>query len=485
MKHSLIYILLIILGTSALSSQSLRIERTDVDSTRSSFITATYIFGIDVIFDDIADCSGAAFEIIYNHAEYIKFSEYSLYEFGSGTTPVVIHNVDIDGRGHINVGIGSGLSTITKTFDNPRVIKLEFVVMQYAPRNIDVTLSFPNPKAIIAGDFGGEIIPLNAEDVVYKIHSYIDVWPGDADNNGRVDNDDLGIVQKYLGLGSYTKNMRSFKRLNASTVWTKQQVLAWDRYDATFADCDGSGDITNSDMLVIAYNWNRDTTMQSVEIKQSPSDAVQGSKIRLLSADEVSIPIYIESSKPYHAVSGEIDLSHLKEFEFIELAKGNVFNDAAFFRYKYDETNSKVSFASGNTSDRRLPEYRGIVANAILKKADELAEIPKQLNVSMTAISESGHFFRPHNITSVDNESLNSYESYASAAFVDEQLHINSQLEIKSIDIYSTLGELLYRSHDFSNSYAVQLPNIPSGIYFALITTSSNETYALSFSVVK
>lgn len=479
------YIIVLIALSSVLNAQSLRIERTDVDTTRDDFITATYMFGIDIYFDDVTNCTGAAFEIIYDHAEYIKYSEYGIYDFGANTNPVVIHSVDIDGRGRLNIGVGSGFPTDSGGFDNPRIIRLEFVVMQYAPRDIEVTFTFPEPKAIRFEEGTGEIVNLSAEDEVFRIHSFIDVWPGDADNNGIVNNNDLGFVQKYIGLGSNTKNMRSFKRQNASTVWTRQRVLAWDNFEASYADCDGNGDITNNDMLVISYNWNRDTTMQMVNIKQYDHDKVQKMEKRKLLPSEIMIPVKINSYREFIALSGIIELPEFDDdYEFVEMFRGEIFNDYAFMNFNYDENNRIIHFASGNTYDRSLPEQSGTAAYIVLRKKSTFAELPIISNIEFNAISQSGRIFSIDNVTSVE-ENMTIKSSPVELTINKSRVSVNSENPMQRIYITDYKGVPAFSKYLNNNTNAeIDLYYLPQGVYFASIETLKG-THNLKFQIVK
>ncbi len=78
------------------------------------------------------------------------------------------------------------------------------------------------------------------------------VWPGDADNNGLVEIQDVlqvGIAQNRQGPG----------RPNMSQVWTPQAAIAWNSSSAgindLFADCDGNGVIDANDLSPIADNF--------------------------------------------------------------------------------------------------------------------------------------------------------------------------------------------------------------------------------------
>jgi hypothetical protein len=79
------------------------------------------------------------------------------------------------------------------------------------------------------------------------------VWPGDANNDGLVDNNDLlPIGLAYSASGPV--------RANASIVWQGQPATDWidtlnDGTNYKFVDCDGSGVIDADDTTAIMLNW--------------------------------------------------------------------------------------------------------------------------------------------------------------------------------------------------------------------------------------
>lgn len=80
------------------------------------------------------------------------------------------------------------------------------------------------------------------------------VWPGDADNNGTADMDDLLAVG--VGYG-YTGPVRD----DASIGWYAHHADAWtdtlpDGSNLKYTDCDGNGSINDDDTLAISTNYS-------------------------------------------------------------------------------------------------------------------------------------------------------------------------------------------------------------------------------------
>ena len=104
-KLTYLPLLIILLNFSAnisLYSQEIVFERTDVEGIRADFVTATYIFGIDLRIENIENCGNIAFELRHNLTDYVKFDGYRFSEdwqndFGKGIT-IAKEYVDSDGN---------------------------------------------------------------------------------------------------------------------------------------------------------------------------------------------------------------------------------------------------------------------------------------------------------------------------------------------------------------------------------------------------
>jgi hypothetical protein len=81
------------------------------------------------------------------------------------------------------------------------------------------------------------------------------VWPGDADDNGIVENLDLFPIGLYYGATGPVRN-------NASLIWVGQPAPLWGMLqsngsDLKYADTDGNGTINGDDTLAINLNFNQ------------------------------------------------------------------------------------------------------------------------------------------------------------------------------------------------------------------------------------
>jgi len=81
-----------------------------------------------------------------------------------------------------------------------------------------------------------------------SIPAVSNVHPGDTDNDGDVD------AQDILPIGVYFLEI-GHSRSSAGVGWTSQEVTSWESYPANYADCNGDGVVDEKDVIAIGVNW--------------------------------------------------------------------------------------------------------------------------------------------------------------------------------------------------------------------------------------
>ncbi|MCO6476479.1 MAG: T9SS type A sorting domain-containing protein [Phaeodactylibacter sp.] len=137
--------------------------------------------------------------------------------------------------------------------------------------------------------------------VVTVLDNMVDpVWPGDVNNDGRVDQVDHWAIG--LGYG-FTGPVRP----NASNAWVPQPMADWPgslffiyQFNRKYADCNGDGEINSGDTYAIYTNWGRTHPLRA-ELPDYPDRAVPMSLERTslrsdfaefaLSVGEASLPL--------------------------------------------------------------------------------------------------------------------------------------------------------------------------------------------------
>ncbi len=453
----------LIIGSGSIFAQSLRFERTDVDKSRNGFVTATYIFGVDIYADSLRNCSNVAFELKYDQTKFVRFSEWKRGRFGSKSEAFVLPiSVDV-GTGRIVVSSGSGNPPDTLSPDNPLVIHLEFAVIPTAIHDSYITFDIVEPRATVYEDSIPKIIKMKAQTISYKIHSFIDVWPGDADNSGAVDHLDFATVSYYLGMGPKSKSTRCFKRDPASTLWSAQAVIAWDSAMATYADCDGNGEVNMADNLVVTYNYDKKRT--SGIINHEFIDKSHLNDKPIISSNSIKIPIKVNSSTPFIGVCGKIDLNQLSGFKIIGMESSDLFSNDNYFDYSID--NDYIEFFSSDLS--KISANKGTIAYLLIEPIDDNTIIPSISTGTMKAITDYGQIFDLSFFTSVDDFSnQNDNEKFIQT---DSYVQYESLNQIYSYMIYDMNAKEIINENVSGNSLRFDTQMMNSGSFVLVMNT--------------
>lgn len=448
-----------------IAAQSLYVKRTDVDESRFGFVTASYTFGMDIHLKDLKNSNGIAFQLNFNQGEVVKFSQWLPGDFGK---PQIIPMLNPDGTSKLIIAVGLGNSTIPDSIKEPKVLHLEFVVLQNAANASIVNFAFQQPVATIIENGNREIVALEAERIDYTIHGFVNVWPGDTDNNGIVNHLDYANVTKYIGLGSATKNMKSFKRKSGSAIWAPHRVLTWDNAEVTYSDCDGNGDITITDMLIVSYNMGKDTLTSKVNKTTEEIQEDFPKPVYFESPEYIKIPLTINPELEFITAAGTFDISNIiTEFEFIGVEPGNTFSEKPFVYFTLDESN-KLHLASGSYLREQSKFNQSNLSYIVFKPRNTNNRIkPNVITTSLKAITTDGYIF---NLSPVSD--VNEREKMLHAYYSNGVLAIQSDRIINSVKIIDLLGLEIYSQQPNLNIANTNLTALSSGIYFIMVQLS-------------
>ena len=149
----------------------------------------------------------------------------------AGGTEVTITGTDFQNGATVKFGDNNATSV---TFNNSTELKATTPnITGNTP--ISVTVRVTNPDEQYA-DFATQFEYLTP------------VWPGDTNNDGTIDQNDVPPIGTYWGLTGPA-------RTNASIQWTEQLTSDWTDASTTYVDASGNGKIDQGDVLRIGYNW--------------------------------------------------------------------------------------------------------------------------------------------------------------------------------------------------------------------------------------
>lgn len=519
--------------TNIVYSQKIKIVRTDVDLSRDTIVTASYNFKFDIYLDSIQNCNTAALEFRYNNSDNVKLSSYKIGDFGENGKILIIPSIDPIGatESTLKLRILSGQPIGENEFDNPKIITLEFTVLQNAVHNSKLNIEFVQALVTSFKDSIAQEISLPLIKQTYTIHSFVNIYPGDANNDGIVNLSDWTKIDLFTALDPVSDKFRRFKRKNPSTMWSPQLVLAWDNELATYADCDGDGSITVSDAIVVVQNDsktrtiinrdshnagiinNSDNQIDDSDINKQVSNVLKSTKTNFLNStndDEIKIPIKVNSNRKFKALQLQFDFKNLYDinnYKFDKNINNSIISDisiidvnfqknGAFFDFESDYIIDKRNLKLNNSNIIELaiasfdPEFTSqnseIIGFIIVKLNQKNLELKSNVNLDLIneiyGIDSFGNKFdlinENQNLTSVNDFEENNNEISLVQNSNNLEIKVNQSFSLNNIELFNITGETinlknisqnLYNSNEKSIILDLEKYGISKGLYILKI----------------
>ncbi len=359
-----------VLGMLALSipslvlAQTISLSRVGVVPEKDHFVTATKTFTLEVAVSGVTDCSAVSFELQFSDARNVRFAgSWTAMDFPANNVVVVDNSNYVTGLGSVSVIAMLGSPPNVGGLIDPTVVQLDFIVPPDAIHNANIVFTFRNAEAVVAAN-GGTVVRLSGTPAIFNVHSYVDVWPGDANNDGIVDSRDGTIIALFYDEGGPGSRITGYPRKPASTIWAAQPALAWDSVRVTYADCDGSGRVDINDVLVIYANFSKThskTTKQPAIIQWTYPDTVDAAEP--LSEDIQLVPIELHTGINAMGVAARVSWASVKEeYEVVGILRGNIFPPTKGFFARIFADQAYCDIAAGNLyPDPEVP-IEGVLA---------------------------------------------------------------------------------------------------------------------------
>ena len=507
--HTAKYILIffVLMQLVSLATPTIRFERTDVEGKNSEFITATYSFGIDIIVDSLEHCSNVTFELYHNQTQYVNYDYYLRSEDWlinndwSQVVTIVHNSVDKStDKATIVIEAGTIGPADINSPNNPKIIHLAFVVAPSAINGGILEFTIDKIRATYYKSDENKIVdtltPLTFK-VSYNIHSFVNVWPGDTDCDGKVDTYDNAVISLYL---TYPKNCsRSFKRQNPSVLWQPQLCIAWDTLSATYADCDGNGMVTSSDYAIVYLNYDSlhfDFCKVNGPVATPMDDNMQlvcenGNISRLgitkfdntfLSGDNKTIPISIENyDKDIVGVAGIIDYSDLN-IEIEGIKSGDLFGNQVITHFFNNKDTKMAAFCIAMYKNIPFEIAGNNIAELYIKtnETDKDEALQNIIVSDFIAFNNNGDIQKlKQKYTSVELEN----EANFYIAVIDNKIILHNVEDVKSIFILDYMGTEV-ANYTANNTHTYSIAELNNGVYFVL-AKNNNKIYTYKFIIYK
>ena len=447
-------------------------------------------FSIEIRVGDstrVASIFGVGFDLLYTNTSYIDFVSTDVSGSFLGGDLLYLMTPD-DANGKVSIGL-SRKAPLSGVSGGGTLIRLQFHVASNAPDNGTVTFSFAN---VTANDQYGTSITLSPISGTTTIQGF-SVWPGDADNNGLVNQSDI------LPLGLYWGSTGP-ARSNASLQWVAQSATPWTPQAATYADANGDGVVNQADVLPIGLNWGKTHSLGKlgslIASGQNPTqEGVLGTPVlRALGPTSVrgktTFDVTVTLGDTVNPVSGLFGISFVLDFassksiiQPMEVTAGTFIGNDILFFPQIDTTNGLVavgmtrkSGASGvagfgqvakikfqvinNTSTSSFVfTTRDIVANDASGNPVAVQPSSSSVLVSVTDMNSAPVGFQ------LEQNYPNPFNPSTRIAF---SIPKTMMVQLRITDALGRDIALLIQSEKSAGSYEVQwdASNVPSGIYF-------------------
>jgi len=332
------------------------------------------------------------------------------------------------------------------------------------------------------------------------------VYPGDATDNGTVNNLDLlaiGLAYNFTGPKRDSIQENSFAFLpNEAVPWDLQLPGA---LNAAFADCDGSGKVNFNDVLPVFTNYGARRT--DIPVKEdlfsaglSGIDPVLGFdesalSFLLMPDDTISLPIVLGTQDiPAEDVYGLAfsvfssgQFNPIKHFDFTQSSWVNDDGDRIFF---YNNITPRRSDIGWTRTDRNQRDGYGtigvsdfiIIIDVIDKVApiqiwtDSIRMIDKYGNI--TALAGDTVTFQWHPNAFLPSTSVHETQPVHRISVhpnpADHWIHIQSDIPIRTTRLLNMLGQMVLQTQNInSNATNLHLNDLSPGCYILMVETTS------------
>lgn len=234
------------------------------------------------------------------------------------------------------------------------VIVLRFMAKASVRQGQILTFRIQN---VMANDSNGNAIAFQFSPVTVTVQTGLEVWPGDANNDGKVTIFDINsIVAMYW-------NKTGPARESASMDWQGQLCQPWSPEAATYADCNGNGKIDIFDINAVVVNFGRTHQHGSIQehgLQKSLPGIASGCPVHLqaLDYDETTNEFWVDvivgdgvnAIQNLKIISFELQIQGTEQFDFLGYFPGD-FMSAANQTVIYDSETKKISASIYHTTN--------------------------------------------------------------------------------------------------------------------------------------
>ena len=332
-------------------------------------------FWIDIIVGDnsnpVTNLFGVGFDLNFTNTTYLDvvtpLSNNIVASDFIGNDVLIFPNVDeINGKVSIGITRKSGQGGVNGF---GTIARVKFVSNSGTPDGTTALFSLIN---VNANDPNDTAIALTPNSLTLTLSSGPIVWPGDTNNDGTVNQNDI------LPLGLYWASTGP-ARSGASNSWIGQPAVPWSPEKATYADASGDGVVNQNDVLPLGLNWNKTHgLMTSANETAAPGDLkkTNSSTLRINVTGDTSpsgifwIEFFADNVTNLFGIAFEMSYTPTTYIDSVKAETSNWLGDDILFYPAIDMNEGKVSFGISKKAGQEAVSGSGVVAKLRMRLKD-------------------------------------------------------------------------------------------------------------------
>jgi hypothetical protein len=361
------------------------------------------------------------------------------------------------------------------------VMRIKFTT---SPDTIDKNICFSISSAR-ANDSELNPIILSPLNFCMEIKGLKTVWPGDTDNDGIVNQEDLlpvGICWDRTG-----SPRTGYANL---TAWEPQQSRPWFHdVRCTYADANGDSVVDQNDVLVIGLNWNK-THALSKESHSAFTNTGKPGIIRSIILDDSQegfVDLAFEVAGTEHLLGMGLEFYYpVDEINIHSVRKGSLLGENPLFFCRNDKAKGKLSIAITRIRNQGGISGSGCVFTVQMKIESKaclsqinfsriigMSETGNQFNLEIEPLYDQTNVTEDNNLPSAFVLYQNFPNPFNTYTTVKYELFKMSLIQIKVFDLMGTEVKMLVNKMQVSGSHEVIWDGrnvsgelVSSGIYY-------------------
>ena len=356
-------------------------------------VTERDTFWVDIKAGDPQPVSylfAASFELLYNNTAYVDYLEAKTDSLFLGTDLVQLVVPD-DAHGKVSVGL-SRKAPASEVNGSGILVRLRFRALAGTPNNTPVIFNLSSN--ITASDSSGMSIPLKVTKAdTTMIRSCFNVWPGDTNNDGTVNQADVLPIGLRWGC----------------TLPARSNPMSWPSQYCSppstcmIADANGDGVVNQADILPIGLGWGKTHALGSPISEQPRVSAKAGATPSLRAVGSAPLKgeteFYVDlcagdSKTPVSdlfGVSFVMDLAGAgSDVQVLEMTPGAFFGDKPLFLSKINAQTGAAGCGISLRAGQEGVSGSGVVARVKMKMVKPVSGVSLTIR-DVSAIDANGN----------------------------------------------------------------------------------------------